>query len=332
MEYVRLGWSGLKVSRICLGCMSFGNVEPWMVEEENAKKVIDRALDLGINFFDTANTYSRGRSEEITGKLLRDVRQDVVIATKVYGVMGDKPNQRGLSRKHIMHQAKESLRRLGTDYIDLYQTHRWDYDTPIEETLSTLNDLVREDVARYIGASSMWAWQLTKALYTSRMKGYEQFVSMQNKYSLLYREEEREMIPLCKDQNIGIIPYNPTGVGVLSGRYLKEGKIIVSPSDTRRLQPNIPDPGVSRNRVFVEAPANTEIVKRTVEVAQNKGVKPVHIALAWLLHKGVTAPIIGTTNPEHVEEAVQSLEVHLSNDEMKYLEEPYKPMPVIGHD
>ena len=196
MRYVRLGSSGLKVSPIVVGCMSFGNAQTWMVEKDGAKKVIDKALDLGINFFDTANVYSLGRSEEIVGELLKDVREDVVIASKVYSVMGQKPNQSGLSRKHIMRQANESLRRLATNYIDLYQIHRWDYETPIGETLSTLSDFVREGAVRYIGASSMWAWQFSKALYTSEILGYEKFVSMQNKYSLLYREEEREMIPL----------------------------------------------------------------------------------------------------------------------------------------
>jgi len=310
--------------------MSFGNAQPWMVEKDEARKVIDKALDLGINFFDTANVYSKGRSEEITGELLIDLREGVVIATKVYNAMGDKPNQSGLSRKHVMQQVKESLTRLKTDYIDLYQLHRWDYETPIEETLSTLNDLVRQGVIRYIGASSMWAWQFSKALYVSEMNGYEKFASMQNKYNLLYREEEREMIPLCMDQNIGIIPYNPTAVGVLSGRYLREGKLVVDKSSIKRLQPDN-ELAAYYHKTFIEPPENAEIVKRTLEVSENKGVKPVQIALAWLFQKGVTAPIIGTTNPDHVQEAVASLDVRLSDQEMKYLEEPYKPRPVSGH-
>ena len=327
---MRLGQSGLKVSRIAIGCMSFGNAQPWMVEKEGAKRVLDKAIDLGINFFDTANVYSNGRSEEIVGELLSGMGEDVVIATKVFNPMGDKPNQRGLSRKHIMHQVRESLRRLRRDYIDLYQIHRWDYETPIEETLSTLNDLVRRGEVRYIGASSMWAWQFAKALYISEMRGYEKFVSMQNKYNLLYREEEREMIPLCKDQNIAIIPYNPTAIGVLSGRYLKGGKIEIGESDIGRLQPKDKLAPI-HYKPYVEPPENAEIVRRVLEAAQEKGVKPAMIALAWLFHKGVTAPIIGTTKPEHVQEAAESLEIKLSDQEAKYLEEPYKPKPVVGH-
>ncbi|MBO3841167.1 MAG: aldo/keto reductase [Candidatus Brockarchaeota archaeon] len=326
MEYVRLGSSGLKVSRVCLGCMSFGNAREWMVESEEAKKVINRSLDLGVNFFDTANVYSRGRSEEILGEALKEVREDVVIATKVFGAMGDKPNQRGLSRKHIMHQLKESLRRLGTDYIDLYQIHRWDYETPIEETLSTLTELVRQGKVRYIGASSMWAWQFAKSLYISDKLGYERFVSMQNVYNLLYREEEREMIPLCRSENIGLIPWSPTAAGVLSGKYFKNGKLVVAETDISRIQPNTPE-----YRTYIEPPENAEIVRRVVELAQNKGVKPAQIALSWLYYKGVTSPIIGTTKPEHVDEAVEALGIRLRDDEVKYLEEPYRPKPVFGH-
>jgi len=326
MEYVRLGSSGLKVSRVCLGCMSFGNAREWMVETEDARKVIKKALDLGVNFFDTANVYSRGRSEEILGEVLKDVREDVVIATKVFGAMGEKPNQRGLSRKHIMHQAGESMRRLGTDYIDLYQIHRWDYETPIEETLSTLMDLVRQGRVRYIGASSMWAWQFAKSLHVSDKHGYERFISMQNVYNLLYREEEREMIPLCKSEGIGLIPWSPTAAGVLSGKYLKEGRLVVTESDIDRLRPNTPD-----YKIYIEPPENAEIVGRVVKIAQEKGLKPAQIALAWLYHKGVTSPIIGTTKPEHVEEAVEALEVELSEDEIRRLEEPYRPKPVFGH-
>ena len=326
MKYVRLGLTGLKVSPIAIGCMSFGNAQKWMVEKDDAKKVVDRALDLGINFFDTANVYSLGRSEEIVGELLKDIREDVVIATKVYSVMGQKPNQSGLSRKHVMRQAKESLRRLGTSYIDLYQIHRWDYETPIEETLSTLNDLVREGSVRYIGASSLWAWQFSKALYTSEMLGYEKFVSMQNKYNLLYREEEREMIPLCKSRNIGVIPYNPTAVGVLSGRYLKEGKLLVEKDSIQRLQPS--DFFGYAYKAYIDPPENAEIVRRVVELAKNKGVKPVQIPISWLIHKGVTAPIMGTTKPEHLQDAVEALEIKLSVSEIGHLEELYKPKPV----
>ena len=330
MKYVRLGWSGLKVSPIAIGCWHFGNMEPWMVEKEDSKKVVDKALDLGINFFDTANVYSLGRSEEITGELLKDVREDVIIATKIYNPMGEKPNQRGLSRKHIVNQVKESLKRLQTNYIDLYQTHRWDYETSIEETLSTLNDLVGSEVVRYIGASSMWAWQFSKALYISEIRGYEKFTSMQNKWNLLYREEEREMIPLCKDQNIGIIPYNPIAVGLLAGRYIKEGKIALEKNDMKRLQP---DQKLASYyfKPYIEPPENAEIIKRVSEVAQNKGIKPAQIALAWLFHKGATSPIIGTSNPEHVQEAVESIEISLSDKDIIYIEEPYKPKPIAGH-
>ncbi len=326
MEYVRLGGSGLHVSRICLGCLTFGNEREYMIERDDAKLVIDKALDLGINFFDTANSYSHGRSEEITGELLGPVREDVVIATKVYSTMGDKPNQRGLSRKHIMHQAHASLRRLNTAYIDLYQIHRWDYESPIKETLSTLNDLVRQGAVRYIGASSMWTWQLAQALYLSDKLGYERFISMQNVYNLLYREEEREMIPFCHQEQIGLIPWSPLAVGVLSGKYLKGQQLTVIESDTSRLQP------VHQNyQRYIAPPENAEIVKRVIEVAQTHDVTPVQIAIAWLLHKDVASPIIGTSNPAHVEEAVDALTIRISDQEISYLEDPYRPKPVTGH-
>lgn len=326
MQYVNLGRSGLKVSRICLGCLSFGDARGWMVGYSEARKVFEKAWDLGINFFDTANVYSRGRSEEILGQLLEGRREDAVVATKVFGEMGPGPNQRGLSRKHIMWQARESLRRLNTDYIDLYQIHRWDYETPIEETLRTLTDLVNMGKVLYIGASSMWAWQFTKAIYISRMRGYAEFVSMQNVYNLLYREEEREMIPFCKSEGIAIIPWSPLAVGVLSGRYLVGDRLVVGEKDLERIRPGTPD-----YRAYIEPPENAEIVRRVVELARSKGVKPSQIALAWLFKKGVTSPIIGTTNPEHVVEAVESLEINLSDDEARYLEEPYRPKPVFGH-
>jgi len=326
MEYVSLGRSGVKVSRICLGCLNFGNERSWMVEYEGARRVFEKAWDLGINFFDTANVYSRGRSEEILGTLLEGRREDAVVASKVFGAMGPGPNDRGLSRKHIMRQVRESLRRLRTDYIDLYQIHRWDYDTPIEETLSVLTDLVREGLVRYIGASSMWAWQFVKSIYISRMRGYEEFVSMQNVYNLLYREEEREMIPFCKSEGVAIIPWSPLAVGVLSGKYLKDGRLVVDDKSLERIRP-----GTNDYSVYIAPPENAEIVRRVVELAHSKGVKPSQIALAWLFKKGVTAPIIGTNNPEHIEEAVESLEVRLSDEEARYLEEPYKPKPVFGH-
>ncbi|MCS7145820.1 MAG: aldo/keto reductase [Nitrososphaerota archaeon] len=326
MEYVNLGRAGVKVSRICLGCLNFGNERDWMVDYDGAKKVFEKAWDLSINFYDTANVYSHGRSEEILGMLLEGRREDAVVATKVFGMMGAGPNDRGLSRKHIMWQARESLRRLKTDYIDLYQIHRWDYETPIEETLATLTDLVRMGKVHYIGASSMWAWQFTKAIYISRMKGYAEFVSMQNVYNLLYREEEREMIPFCKSEGIALIPWSPLAVGVLSGRYLVGGRLVVTEKDFERIRP-----GTFDYDVYIAPPENAEIVRRVVEVAQNKGVKPTQIALAWHFKKGMTSPIIGTNHPEHVEEAVEALKISLSDDEVKYLEEPYKPKPVFGH-
>ncbi len=326
MEYVRLGPTGLKVSRICLGCMSFGGEADWMADGEAAKQVLKRAWDLGINFFDTANVYSKGRSEEILGEFLSGSREDAVVATKVRGEMGPGVNQKGLSRRHIMWQVKESLRRLKTNYIDLYQIHRWDYDTPIEETLSAMTDLVRNGEVRYIGASSMWAWQFAKALYTSDMKGYAGFVSMQNLYNLLYREEEREMIPLCRAEGIALIPWSPTAGGFLSGKYFENGKLATTEKDNARVAP-----GSFGHVRYVGRPQNDQIVDRVVEVAKKKGVTPNQVALAWLLYRGVTAPIIGTSNAQHLEEMVGSVAVKISEEEAKYLEEPYAPQPVSGH-
>ena len=306
--------------------MSFGNEKDWMVEIDQARRVFQKAWDLGINFFDTANIYSYGRSEEILGELLKEARDEAVVATKVYATMRPGPNQRGLSRKHIMWQASESLKRLNTDYIDIYQIHRWDYDTPIEETLSALTDLVRSEKVRYVGASSMWAWQFTKSLHISEFKGYEKFISMQNVYNLLYREEEREMIPLCKSENIGLIPWSPTAVGVLSGKYLKNGELVLTANDTRGLQP-----GTRDYDVYIKPPENAEIVRRVVELAKQKGVRAAQISLAWLIHKGVDSPIIGTTKPEHVQEDVEALNIRLNEQEIKYLEEPYRPKQVFAH-
>ncbi|MEM0481411.1 MAG: aldo/keto reductase [Nitrososphaerota archaeon] len=333
MEYVRLGWSGLKVSRICVGCMSFGDPrrQPmggggWVVGREEAFRVLNRAWDLGINFYDTANVYSAGLSEEILGEFLQGRRDDAVVATKVFFPMSDKPNDRGLSRKHVMKQIRDSLRRLKTDYVDLYQTHRWDPETPVEETLSALTDLVRQGLVRYIGGSSMWTWQFAKAFFTAEFKGYEKFTSTQTPYNLLYREEEREMIPFCKAHNIGYMVYSPTAVGVLSGKYYKDGKLLVGSDAPDRLRPEI---GFYAYNAYIEPPENAEIVRRVIEVAEHKGVKPAQIALAWLLHKGVTSVIIGTSKTEHLEEAVESLEITLTDEETKYLEEPYRPKPVI---
>lgn len=320
MEYVNLGKAGVKVSRICLGCMSFGNDAAWKLEVAEGKKIVERAIDLGINFFDTANVYSNGRSEEITGELLRDHRDDVVVATKVYFPMAEAPNMSGLSRRHIMHQIRASLKRLGMDHVDLYQTHRWDYETPIEETMRALNDVVRDGRAHYIGASSMFAWQLLKALYTSDRLGLERFVSMQNHYNLLYREEEREMIPLCREEDIAIMPWSPLARGFLAGKY-KRGEQPKSP----RYQG---DKYLSE-RYF--NPEDYDITETVESLAKEKGVKPAQVALAWLFHKNVTSPIVGATKVEHVEEAVAALEVKLDQSEIERLEAPYKPHFVVGH-
>jgi 1-deoxyxylulose-5-phosphate synthase len=320
MQHTRLGSTGLEISRICLGTMSFGNAEEWMVEIDKARPIVKRALDLGVNFFDTANLYSNGRSEEIVGELLEDQRDDVVIATKVRLKVGEGPNKEGLSRYHILQQARKSLKRLQTDRIDLYQIHRWDYSTPIEETLVALNDLVRQGTVGYIGASSMWAWQFAKALFISDRLGLARFVSMQNHYNLCYREEEREMIPLCKDQGIGLIPWSPLARGFLTGRY-KRGKT----------------PGTSRyktDKYFAERffhPEDFDVVERAEEVAKEKGATTAQVGLAWLLRKGVNAPIIGATKVEHIDEAVGSLDLQLSDDDMTRLEEPYKTHRILGH-
>ncbi|MDA4114735.1 MAG: aldo/keto reductase [Thaumarchaeota archaeon] len=325
MEYVRLGQTGLKVSRICLGCMTFGNQSDWMVDGEGAKTVLKRAWDLGINFYDTADVYSQGRSEEILGEFLKGAREDAVVATKVFNPMGDGVNRRGLSSKHIHHGMGESLRRLGMDYVDLYQTHRWDPDTPIEETLSVLSELVEGGKVRYIGASSMWAWQFAKALYTSDMRGYARFVSMQNLYNLIYREEEREMNPLCAAEKVALIPWSPTAAGILSGKYFEDGKIVTTEKDSGRVSP-----GSMAHSRYVGKPASDEIVRRVREVAGQKGSTPAQIAIAWLLYKGVTSPIIGTTKVEHLEELVGSLDVKVSAEDAKYLEEPYLPRSITG--
>lgn len=319
MQYTRLGSSGLQVSRVCLGTMSFGNSEEWMIEIDKARPIVKRALDLGVNFFDTANVYSKGRSEEIVGELLKDHRDDVVIATKVRLKVGEGPNREGLSRYHIMGQVKKSIKRLRTDRIDLYQTHRWDYSTPIKETLVTLNDLIRQGLVNYIGTSSMFAWQFAKALATSDRWGIARFVSMQNHYNLCYREEEREMIPFCKDQEIALIPWSPLARGFLTGRYKRGGK-----ADTPRYR---------SDKYFAERffkPEDFDVLERVEEIATEKGVSVSQIALAWLLHKGVSAPIIGATKVEHLEDAVSSLDVKLSSDDMNRLEEPYKPHRIIG--
>ncbi|MHB8567281.1 MAG: aldo/keto reductase [Nitrososphaerales archaeon] len=321
MEYVPLGTAGAKVSRICLGAMSFGNGSEWMVEIDEAKPIIERALDLGINFFDTANVYSKGRSEEILGEVLQGHRNDVIIATKIYGKMSEGPNDQGLSRLHIRNQVRDSLGRLKTDHVDLYQIHRWDYETRIEETLSSLADLVRDGKVNYIGASSMFAWQFVKALYTSDKLGLIRFASMQNHYNLCYREEEREMIPLCKDQGIALIPWGPLAGGFLSGKYKRNEK-----PDSPRYRTS----KLLSSRYF--RPDDYDVLDAVQALAREKGTTPAQIALAWLLHRGVTAPIIGATKIRHVEEAIESIDIKLTSDDMKRLEAPYKLRQIEGHE
>jgi len=291
-----------------------------MVEIDDAKRIVERAIDLGVTFLDTANSYSKGRSEQILGEIIEDRRNELVVATKVFFPMSEKPNDGGLSRHHIMRQIEGSLERLGTDGVDLYQIHRWDPDTPIEETLRALDDLVKAGKTRYIGASSMYAWQFSKAMWTSDHLGLTRFISMQNHYSLCYREEEREMIPLCNDEGIGLIPWSPLARGFLTGRY-KRGEI---PDSVRyRTDPDLAE------RFF--KPEDFDVLNAVIAVAEEKDVKPAQIALAWLLHKGVVAPVLGATKIEHIEEAVEAVNVRLGTDDMKRLEVPYKPHPIMGH-
>ena len=319
MNYVNLGNTGLKVSRICLGCWTFGNDREWNLDLADAKPIFDRAVDLGVNFFDTANMYSNGRSEEILGELVKDDRESFVIATKLFNPMGDGPNDKGLSRKHIMCEINNSLNRLKMDYVDLYQIHRWDYTTSIEETLVALNDLISDGRVHYIGASSMYAWQFAKALWTSDQLGLHRFVSMQNHYNLCYREEEREMIPLCNDQKIGLIPWSPLAGGFLSGKYTRGKK-----PDGKRYR-SLP---IWRDSWFKSE--DFDVVERVVEVAKEKGVTPSQLALAWIFHKGVDSPIIGASKIKHIEEAVEALTIKLKKDDIERLEEPYKLHEIIG--
>lgn len=326
MEYVKLGHSGLAVSRICLGTMTYGDPgwRDWVLPEEAARPFIQRALELGINFFDTADVYSQGASEEVLGRALRDFarREEVVIATKVFSPMGDDPNQRGLSRKHIMDAIDASLRRLGTDYVDLYQIHRWDHETPIEETLEALHDLVKAGKVRYLGASSMYAWQFARALYLADRHGWTRFVSMQNHYNLVYREEEREMLPLCRAEGIGVIPWSPLARGFLTGSRHKTGG-----GETTRSKSD----GFAHRMYYQKA--DFAVVERVLDLAERRGVTAAQIALAWLLHQpGVTAPIIGASKMAHLEQAVGALEIRLAADDLAYLEEPYQPHPVLGHE
>jgi aryl-alcohol dehydrogenase-like predicted oxidoreductase len=320
MKYVNLGKAGIKVSRICLGCMSFGSDAPWKIGLVQARKLVNKAIDLGINFFDTANVYSLGESEQITGQCLKGNRDSVVVATKVFFPMGEGQNDSGLSRRHIMQQIRASLKRLQMDYVDLYQIHRWDYTTPIEETMRALNDTVHLGFAHYVGASSMFAWQLSKALYTSERLGLEKFTSMQNHYNLLYREEEREMIPLCREEGIALIPWSPLARGFLTGKYRRgETPKAVRYKSDRYLA----------ERYFTSE--DFDLLETVIALSKEKDVAPAQIAIAWLLHKGVTAPIIGATKVEHIEEAAGALEVKLGAEDMTRLEKGYKPHPVIGH-
>ncbi len=324
MDYVHLGKTGLRVSRLCLGTMTYGDPKwrDWVLSEEQGRPFIRRALELGINFFDTADMYSLGMSEEVLGRALRDFakRDEVVIATKVYNAMSDAPNDRGLSRKHIMKSIDNSLRRLGTDYVDLYQIHRWDAETPIEETLEALNDVVRAGKALYLGASSMYAWQFAQALYTSDLHGWSRFVAMQNHYNLIYREEEREMIPLCINQGIGVIPWSPLARGFLAGNRTPDrgGETTRARSDRYA-------------HAMYYQDADFIVADCAAELAKQRGCSPAQIALAWMLHKpGVTSPIIGASKMHHLEEAVAALEIKLSAEEIAILEAPYQPHPVLG--
>lgn len=324
MEYTRLGQTGLEVSRICLGCMSYGVPErgnhQWVLNEEESRPFIRKALDLGINFFDTANVYSDGTSEEIVGRALKEYarREDVVVATKVHGRMRPGPNGAGLSRKAIMAEIDASLTRLGMDYVDLYQIHRWDYDVPIEETLEALNDVVKAGKARYIGASSMHAWQFMKALKIQEQHGWARFVSMQDYLNLLYREEEREMLPLCREEGIGVIPWSPLARGRLT-RPWNQGSRRSELDQFGKTLYNAMDS------------ADQQVVQRVDEIARERGIPMAQVALAWVLQQGpVTAPIIGATKLQHLDDAVAALEVELTEQEIQRMEEPYVPHPVLG--
>jgi len=326
MDYVRLGKTGLKVSRICLGTMTYGSSKwrPWVLDEADSRPFIQRAIEHGITFFDTADMYSRGVSEEVLGRALKDFarRDQMIIATKVFYPMGDGPNDRGLSRRHILDAIDASLRRLGVDYVDLYQIHRFDPYTPIEETIEALHDVVKAGKARYIGASSMGAWQLAKMLYVADAHNWTRFVSMQNHYNLVYREEEREMMPLCREEGIGVVPWSPLARGFLAGNRRK-GDL----GDTARAKTDD-----FAHRLYY-SDADFAIADRVVELAKRRGVKPTQIALAWLLAQpGLTAPIVGASRLEHLDDHVGALAVRLTPDELTFLEERYQPHPVLGHE
>lgn len=321
MRYVNLGNTGAVVSKICLGCMSYGipdrGTHAWTLDEEASRPFIRRAVEEGINFFDTANVYSDGTSEEIVGRALNDFakRDEIVLATKVHGAMRRSPNGKGLSRKAIMFEIDESLRRLGTDYVDLFQIHRWDNRVPIEETMEALHDVVKAGKALYIGASSMWAWQFAKAQHVAEQHGWTKFVTMQNHYNLVYREEEREMLPLCIDQGVGVIPWSPLARGLL----------------TRDVSSNTSRSETDEFGKTLYGSANTEIIERVAEIAAQRGVSRAQIALAWVAHHpAVTAPIVGATKQHHLDDAIASIDVVLTDDEVRALQAPYTPQPVSG--
>lgn len=324
MEYVKLGNTGMDVSRICLGCMGFGvpgkwDLAPWVLNEEQSFPIIKKALDSGINFFDTANIYSLGGSEEVLGKALKKYanREEVVLATKVFNRMHEGPNGQGLSRKAIMSEIDKSLKRLDTDYVDLYIIHRWDYNTPIEETMEALHDVVKSGKARYIGASSMFAWQFQKALHVAEKNGWTRFVSMQNHYNLMYREEEREMFPLCKEEKIALTPYSP----LASGRLVRDWSVTTNRTESDKI-------AVIKYGATIDV--DRPIYDRVAELAEKKGLSKTQIALGWMLQKS-TAPIVGATKISHIEDAVSALPVTLTDDEVAYLEEPYVPHKIVGH-
>jgi aryl-alcohol dehydrogenase (NADP+) len=324
MDYTRLGRTGLKVSRVCLGAMTYGdpNWRPWILSEEQGRPFIRRALELGINFFDTADMYSLGKSEEVLGRALKEFasRDAVVIATKVFYPMSAGLNDRGLSRKHILASIDKSLARLGTDYVDLYQIHRWDPETPIEETLEALHDVVKAGKARYIGASTMMSWQFAKALYLADRHGWTRFASMQNHYNLVYREEEREMMPLCIEEGVGVIPWSPLARGFLAGNRRRGERTASTREET----------DAYAHKLYYDD-ADYAVADRVADVAREKGVSPAQVALAWLLAQpGVTAPIVGATKMEHLEQAVKAVDVSLSDDERRRLEEPYVPHRPLG--
>ncbi|MGW0806352.1 aldo/keto reductase [Nonomuraea sp. NPDC002799] len=325
MRYVKLGSSGLRVSRICLGMMTYGDPgsRDWILREDAAEPIVRRAVEAGVTFFDTADMYSGGASEEITGRLLAKLfarRDDYVLATKVYFPMGPGPNDRGLSRKHVLAAIDASLTRLGTDYVDLYQIHRWDDETPIEETMEVLHDVVRAGKARYIGASSMYAWQFAKAQHLARTAGWTRFVSMQNHYNLVYREEEREMMPLCLDQGVGVIPWSPLARGLLTGSRRRDGQRRTVRSGTDQLADSMYED------------ADFDVVDVVRAVAGERGLPPAQLALAWLLGRpGVTAPIVGASKVGHLDDAIAAVEVSLSEEETARLEAPYRPHQIIGH-